>query len=90
MEFYFDWNGTAAVKLQSMFLKPQAIEITEKFSTWLRSTSWGAQILYVHFCNIVSGFDLAIKEARWKSEKMPISALSVCGKLPVDAASDEL
>lgn len=89
-EYYLDWNGTAAMKIQSLYLKPQTIEITDKPRTWLMNTSRGAQILYFHSCNTVSVFDLAIREARWKSKKTPVSALSVCDKLLVGAASDQL
>lgn len=75
-EFYFDWNGTTAIRIQNICVKPQATEIPDKPSTWLMNTPWGDQmILYFHFCNTVSGFDLAIKEVRWKSKKMPVSAL---------------
>lgn len=47
-------------------------------------------MLYFNSCNTVNIFDLAIKEARWKSKEAAASALSVCDKPAVDAASDYL
>lgn len=89
-EFYLDWNGTTVIKIQSLYLKPQATEIPGKPSNWLINASWGGQILCFHFCHTVSVFDLAIREARWKSKNLPVSALSACDRVPVTAASDQL
>lgn len=74
-EFCLNWSGTTVIKIQSLYLKPQATEIPGKPSTWLMNTSWGAQILYFHFCHTVSVFDLPIREARWKSKNLPVFAL---------------